>query len=766
VNAFLKVAEQYHSWGANVNAISGSGKNPINKWEHLQTKRQTREELLSYRWGCAGGIGVINGVNGWRTYEFDAPKDKAGNITGVVADAEVDTLLAALGLPEDYAWVWRSGSGSGWEIAFICDEELPTGVLPAANRESGVFWGWPARDSSAPFHHVELRWSHNQTIYPPSSYTFGKGDNKGIAGPGYKWRGAAPTEPPAHVPVTRVIGGFFAVAPPPPHTLTSVPKEVKDTIKQRFDMVAYAQKHLGGDVQREGRNEVRLLGHGGLLLKPDDEVWYNHSDEIGGDCFDLVAYVKYKTPVANLNGKSDEILEEAAYYAGVSLPERTWQYSNVSEVTQHIPKGATNEEPPYTPATDVNDLLTMHIKPLKWFVPGFMREGFGLIVGAPQMGKTPLLVQLAISLATGTQWLEKIPVKQSRVLYIGTEYGIAEIQDTIRASIYGRTIERGWLEFRTLDDAPRPNTQEEAINYLRDEITRGGFEVIIIDTMTMFLPPEKYKQSQYRGDGREFGAYHLLAMEYHIHILGSWHGSKRECDPRLMYNGSTGLWASCGGARIVFYRDMEGQKRVFSAPRMKQESDVIVSECKDDRGHIWVAGDGPAQPTIPLSEMRVYTCLKENASNTRPLSQSTIIELTGLPDGTVKSALPRLAEKGLAVKVGRGLWYAVTKDAATSATSATFATFATFEGTEEKVAENCSTHNGLQPKFSAPESAEIQKVAKVAEDLVFASVPPSRRTVVRLYLRSNMDTDQLRARELCEEYGIDYETARKAVLVG
>ena len=43
----------------------------------------------------------------------------------------------------------------------------------------------------------------------------------------------------------------------------------------------------------------------------------------------------------------------------------------------------------------------------------------------------------------------------------------------------------------------------------------------------------------------------------------------------------------------------------------------------------------------------------------------------------------------------------------------------------------------------------------------WAAVPGTRRTSLRLYLRSQQEKDQARARELCEQYGLDYEIAKQ-----
>ncbi len=43
------------------------------------------------------------------------------------------------------------------------------------------------------------------------------------------------------------------------------------------------------------------------------------------------------------------------------------------------------------------------------------------------------------------------------------------------------------------------------------------------------------------------------------------------------------------------------------------------------------------------------------------------------------------------------------------------------------------------------------------------AVPVEWRSIVRSYVDSNNATDQARGRELCAEYGVDYEAARAQV---
>jgi hypothetical protein len=336
-------ALQFHGWGANINAIREGSKGPINTWKPLCSRRQSAGEVKRLPWGEAAGVGVINGPGGWRTVDIDAKKrDEHGTLLPPaqivpVPESVLYAVLQALGLPADYPWTWRSGSGTGWEIAVICHDELPEGVLSAKEKEPGVFWS-TAKDGDV-FDHLELRWEHCQTIYPPSAY-------EKLGAPGYHWRGEAPDAPPTIVGVGQVLNAFFAVAvrkkaepKPEPKPKREVARmqssSVADAIaevKRRFDLVAYARAHWPGELQQERNGEIRICGHGGLLINEEKQEWHCFGWEAGGDAIELVGRKLYGDGWKNDDGaKFWEALEEAARETNVTLPPKP--QGNAGKVT-------------------------------------------------------------------------------------------------------------------------------------------------------------------------------------------------------------------------------------------------------------------------------------------------------------------------------------------------------------------------------------------------------------------------------------------------
>ncbi|MDQ6699227.1 MAG: bifunctional DNA primase/polymerase, partial [Acidobacteriota bacterium] len=109
------LAAQLNRDGANVVAIRTGDKAPAHAWKQWQRERQSEQDVLALPWALADRAGIINGIGGIRSFDFD----------GCPSTAPVAALLAALGLPADYPWCERSGSGKGFHVWMVCDDEIP-----------------------------------------------------------------------------------------------------------------------------------------------------------------------------------------------------------------------------------------------------------------------------------------------------------------------------------------------------------------------------------------------------------------------------------------------------------------------------------------------------------------------------------------------------------------------------------------------------------------------------------------------------------------
>jgi len=161
----------YHNMGFNITHICPEAnikrdkdrfikKNPYKSSSNDRTNfeyfRQGFQELESFDWKNAKGIGTVAGFNGLRALDFDGS-----------ADAKfIEKVLILLKLPLDYEWVVRSGSQNGFHIIFFCGNFSYAGYKRRLKRY------FPNEIYKSKFKCLDYIW-YNHLILPPSLHKTG-----------------------------------------------------------------------------------------------------------------------------------------------------------------------------------------------------------------------------------------------------------------------------------------------------------------------------------------------------------------------------------------------------------------------------------------------------------------------------------------------------------------------------------------------------------------------------------------------------------------
>ncbi|MBD8013177.1 AAA family ATPase [Microbacterium sp. Re1] len=145
-------------------------------------------------------------------------------------------------------------------------------------------------------------------------------------------------------------------------------------------------------------------------------------------------------------------------------------------------------------------LMRQTFPPVKYVVPDVIPEGMTLLVAAPKIGKSWMVLGLAIALSDGSEAFGCIPVGEPRpVLYLALEDGPRRLQDRmIRLSAFAASP---LLEFLTgLGEA-------KVIDTIAAFLTKhtGSDPVVILDTLGKVMPPAG-NASQYGHDYRMLSA--------------------------------------------------------------------------------------------------------------------------------------------------------------------------------------------------------------------------------------------------------------------
>lgn len=463
------------------------------------------------------------------------------------------------------------------------------------------------------------------------------------------------------------------------------------------------------------------------------------------------------------------------------VPRRKTEFTVVSAT--EAPLARTVDQVPTLKPMIGTVLMNKNIPPTRHFVKDIIRTGLCFFIGQPGVGKTPALVQLAIAYATGGLWLGVFRVPKIKVAYIGPEYDEGDTRNTLMESTGGRANLDNLLIF-TVENFVGPNSEEEAMHLIDDLVRIHQVEAIIIDLFTGFLPPEKFKQNAYRGDYREFLAYHRAALSHNISIVGAWHGTKRDANPATMYNGGQGFWGSAGGGRLVMYQDDTDQVKLYTQLRGSKAMTYSLTEAFIAGCRIWATVEGTEpEPAFGSDVHRaIYYVVKEHAPLTG-ISPKTIYSLVkpelekNASEPYIRKCIAVLAKRGLLRAIGDG-YVVSTKGSRESEGSVGYRGSEGSEGSDGSDDDFEEIGPFSDPSDPSPIPFPIPVVSasycgesgsdpsdpsfSLIPD-IFAPIPAARRTIFRLYVRSNQASDQERAREICETYGVDYEQARRYV---
>jgi hypothetical protein len=310
--------------------------------------------------------------------------------------------------------------------------------------------------------------------------------------------------------------------------------------------------------------------------------------------------------------------------------------------------------------------------PLAYAVPGIIPEGSVLLVGPPKIGKSWLVLAIALAAAAGGRALG-LQVQQRPVLYLALEDGDRRLQDRCRRLLdrepipealhyltrleHGRVIDAvaAWL-----DQHPDPDTAP----------------LVILDTLGKVMPPTLPGESAYQRDYRVGSALKQLAdTRPGMTMLTSHHDRKADSGDFVdQVSGTNGL-AGAADTIIVIARDRHesaGLLKVTGRDIPEGEYAVCFTH-----GATWALdGDTLAEAAQRARDARATAGLGDRAGEVikyvgqHPdgVTPAQVAQALGLEPATARVYLRRVEEAGRLSRPHRGLYTPVTT--VTSVTSA------------------------------------------------------------------------------------------------
>lgn len=299
--------------------------------------------------------------------------------------------------------------------------------------------------------------------------------------------------------------------------------------------------------------------------------------------------------------------------------------------------------------------------PMRWAVHGLLPEGFGLFTGAPKVGKSWLVLDIALAVAAGDRALGKVETGAARpVLYLALEDGERRLQGRCRHLLGAGTPIPANLHLMV--QAPQQGALEAIAAWLA--IHGDQKPLVVLDTLGRVMPRALPGEGAYERDYRIGAQLKRLVDDYPGAALLVVHHVRKAASADWMEStsGTNGLNGAAdftvnlsrdrnsdAGVVKVTGRDVaDGEYAVTNNDgRWKVDGNDLAEAAK--RAATEAAADGLGDRSADI--------MKWIADQGKPVTPKQVDEALDLKDA--RRYLARLHEAGRLDRTGRGLYATV-----------------------------------------------------------------------------------------------------------
>jgi AAA domain len=296
-------------------------------------------------------------------------------------------------------------------------------------------------------------------------------------------------------------------------------------------------------------------------------------------------------------------------------------------------------------------LQTMTFPPLKFILPDLVPEGATLLVSRPKLGKSWLVLDIAIATAAGRFTLGTLKPSAGDVLYLALEDGKRRLQRRITKVL--PTFSITWPQ--NLEIATEwPRADQGGLADIEQWLAKpnASRRLVIVDTLAQFRKLSNGKGQLYPEDYAAISGLQKLASKYNVGIIIVHHDRKSEADD--VFDTVSGTLGLTGAAdTILIMKRQSGAVTLYVRGRDIEESEMAM---QFDKSSCRWSILGTAADVHRSSERAAVLKALETAG-ADGLSVGEIMAATGSQSrNTTDVLLFRMAETGEVNRIKRGVY--------------------------------------------------------------------------------------------------------------
>ena len=154
------------------------------------------------------------------------------------------------------------------------------------------------------------------------------------------------------------------------------------------------------------------------------------------------------------------------------------------------PQPTPAASPPALAMKSIRQLVNEHPELRRPVIHGLLREGETMnVIASPKIGKSWLITDLALAIATGGTWLDTFECERGEVLIIDNELHSETSANRIPKVMQARNIPFDAVADRVLIDNVRGRLKDIlGLGEYFQQLTPGRFKLIVLDAFYRFMP--------------------------------------------------------------------------------------------------------------------------------------------------------------------------------------------------------------------------------------------------------------------------------------
>ena len=252
---------------------------------------------------------------------------------------------------------------------------------------------------------------------------------------------------------------------------------------------------------------------------------------------------------------------------------------------------------PVLPTITAKELMEKEFPPRVELIEGMLGPGLYILAGAPKIGKSWLVLQIAHHISTGTPLWDR-RVSRHAVLYLCLEDTLQRIQSRLLTICDGET---GDVTFSIEAGILGDGFEKQLIAYLR---SHADTKVVIVDTLAKVRGAVS-SSNVYSSDYAAMNVFKHLADTFKIALILVHHTRKQDAEDAMQkISGTNALMGCADGAMVLEKPDRSAPQAILTMTgrdfedqtfRLRQNRETMCWEIADSGEEFHMA---PAEPVL------------------------------------------------------------------------------------------------------------------------------------------------------------------------